>query len=210
MNPLKVVVAALILLVNLVIAQPSWADPLQLTKSPEYTEVTKAIDSLLEAKRNPQKANGLTAESIEQQLGKLKLQRYILETAKDGAQCINQTGKTLAVYAHKAKKQAMSSALYYLGNGQATDDDWNCDGVYLPAGTKVASLSANEQDLTEPKVAQFVPGTQLIAAATPGKGAITFNIDPAKVLNVGEGDLKIPVLASTDIEAQMPNAPVED
>jgi hypothetical protein len=110
-------------------AQPSWADPVNLTSTPDYTEVTQAIDNLLKVKASPGKSS-LSPEAIAQQLGELKLQKYILEAAKDYAQCRNETGKTLAVYAHKGKKSLTHSTLYYLANGQTTDDDWNCDGVY--------------------------------------------------------------------------------
>lgn len=210
MKLFKFVLVALVLLVNLMIAQPSWADRPKLTSTPDYTEVTQALNTLLQAKNDPDQS-GLTAQEIEQQLGELNLQKYILETAKDWAQCRNETGKTLAVYAHKAKKTAQPGTLYYLGNGQTTDDDWNCDGVYLPSGTQVAGLStADGQGLTEPLAIKVVGGTQLIAKTNPGTGAVEFNVNPAKVFKAGEGTLAIPNLSQADIDAQIPNAPIED
>ena len=103
MDCFKIICVSLTLLVNLLLAQPSWADPVNLTSTPDYTEVTQAIDNLLKVKASPDKSS-LSPEGIAQQLGELKLQKYILETAKDYAQCRNETGKTLAVYAHKGKK----------------------------------------------------------------------------------------------------------
>jgi hypothetical protein len=210
MKLFKIALVALVVLVNLVIAQPSWADRPNLTITPEYTEVTQAINTLLQAKAAPDQTS-LTPEEIEQQLGELKLQKYILETAKDWAQCQNQTGKTLAVYAHKPKKFAQPSTLYYLANGQITDDDWNCDGVYLPSGTLVTGLAAaNGQELTEPLAVKVVGGTQLIAKTNPNTGAVEFNVNPAKVFKAGESNWSVPSLSQADIDAQFPNAPIED
>lgn len=206
MKLLRMALVGLVLLVNLVIIQPAWADRPTLTNTPEYTEVTQAIDNLLKAKESPDEA-GLLPEQIEQQFGELKLQKYILESATEWGQCRNETGKTLAVYAHKAKK-ATPPALYYLGNGQTTDDDWNCDGVYLPTGTKVAGLPI-ASELTEPLALQVVSGSQLVATATP-TGEVKFNIQPAKIFKAGEGTLAIPNLTQATIEATAPNAPIED
>lgn len=207
MKYFKIVLIALLLLVNLIVAQPSWADPVNLTKTADYTEVTQAIDNLLQTQASPDQSS-LSPEALEQQLGELKLQKYILETAKDYAQCRNETGKTLAVYAHKGKKATAPSTLYYLADGQITDDDWNCDGVYLPAGSTVVGLGATPE-LTEPLVAKVVSGTQLITK-TNADGGIEFNLNPAKVLKAGEGTLTVPNLTQATIDATAPNAPIED
>jgi len=208
MKPFRIVLVALVLLLNLVIAQPSWADRPNLTATPDYTEVTQGINNLLQAKESRDPA-GLPPEQVEQQLGELKLQKYILETAKDWAQCTNETGKTLAVYAHKAKKgSAQPGTLFYLGNGQTTDDDWNCDAVYLPTGAKVAGLP-NITDVTEPLAVKIVGGTQLIAKTNPA-GEIQFNINPAKIFKAGEGNLSVPDISQANIDASIPNAPIED
>src|SRR6476619_5193620 len=170
MKLFKIALVALVLLVNLAIASPSWADRPRLTNTPDYNEVTQAIDSLVQMRDESNQSSVASAE-IEQQLGELKLQKYILETAKDWAQCRNETGRTLAVYAHKAKKATQPDSLYYLGNGQVTDDDWNCDGVYLPSGALVAGLPTADQQLTEPFAVKVVPGTQLVAKTNPNSGA---------------------------------------
>lgn len=204
MQPFRIILVVFVLLVNLLIVPASWADPPKLTTTPEYTEVTQAIDALLNAKASPDEA-GLTAAEIEQQLGQLNLQKYILETAREWSQCHNKTGKTIAVYTHKAKKNQPSN-LYYLGNGQITDDDWNCDGIYLPAGTPVAGVM---EQATEPLALQIVSGTQLVAKTAP-TGALELNITPSKILKAGEGSLALPNLSTAAIAATPPNAPIED
>ena len=212
MKRFKIALVALMLLVNLLVAQPSWAGRPNLTTGSDYTEVTQAIDNLLKLKDTPDQTK-YKPEEIQQQLGELKLQKYILETAKDWAQCRNETGKTLAVYAHKPKNASQGNTLYFLGNGQVTDDDWDCDGVYLPSATKVAGLTltdAQAQELAAPLAINVVDGTQLVAKTNPETGAIEFNITPAKVFKSGEGNWSIPTLSQADIDAAIPNAPIED
>jgi hypothetical protein len=206
MKLLQTAFIVLVLLLNLVIAPPSWAGSPDLTQSPDYTEVTQAIDHLLQIK-NTSDQTEYTPEEIQKKLGDLKLQKYILETAQDWAQCRNETGKTLGVYAHKAKKSLQQNTLYFLGNGQVTDNDWNCDGIYLPTGSLVADLG---QELTEPIAIKIVDGTQLVAKANPETGAIEFNVPPAKVFKTGEGTWSIPNFSQADIDANVPNAPIED
>lgn len=116
----------------------------------------------------------------------------------------------MAVYAHKAKKSAQPSTLYYLGNGQITDDDWNCDGVYLPSGSKVAPLAGDTQELTEPLALKIVSGTQLVAKTNSDKGSVEFNVAPASLFKAGESTLSVPSLSVADIAAQTSNAPIED
>ncbi|BAZ37075.1 hypothetical protein NIES4101_29960 [Calothrix sp. NIES-4101] len=197
--------------INLLIAQPSWADPPRLTQTPDYAEVNQTLDELIQAKIAPEKSE-YTPEQIEQKIGDLALQKYILETALEWGQCRNQTGKTLGVYAHKAKKN-QEPTLYYLGNGKITDNEWNCDGIYLPTGVKVTSLNPNDsqvQELTEPLALKVVPGTQLIAKTNPETGAFELNVRPAKVFKTGETTWSIPNLTAVNVSSQIPNAPIED
>ncbi|MBD2449377.1 hypothetical protein H6G76_19865 [Nostoc sp. FACHB-152] len=211
MKLFKTLLLAFTLLVNFLIAKPAWADPPILTQTPDYAEVQQAINELTQAKLSPEES-GYTPEQIEQKTGELKLQKYILETALEWGQCRNLTGQNLAVYAHKAKKNQEPS-LYYLGNNKITNDEWNCDGVYLPAGVKIAGLIPGDtqgQELTEPLALKFVPGTQLIAQTNPQTGAIELNVPPAKVFKPTETTWQIPNLSTVDINAQVPNAPIED
>ncbi|MBD2610505.1 hypothetical protein VF14_36615 [Nostoc linckia z18] len=209
MKLFKTALVALVLLVNLIIAQPSWADRPDLTTTPDYIEVNQVINNVLQLKNTPEQSQ-YTPEQIEQELGELKLQKYILETASSWAQCRNETGKTLAIYAHKPKKVAQGNTLYFLGNGQITENEWDCDGVYLPIGTKVAGIAADGQALTEPLAIKIVDGTQLIAKTNPQTGTIEFNVNPARVFKAGEPNWSIPNLSQADIDAAIPNAPIED
>ncbi|BAY18837.1 hypothetical protein NIES21_46910 [Anabaenopsis circularis NIES-21] len=206
MKLLRIALVSLVLLVNLVIAPPSWASKPNLTQSTDYTEVTQAIDNLVKLKETPADSQ-YTPEQIERKLGDLKLQKYILETARNWAQCRNETGKTLAVYGHKPKKIAQGNTLYFLGNGQVTDDDWDCDGVYLPVGTK---LPGDIEGLTEPLAIKVVDGTQLVATTNPETGVVEFNVTPANVLKAGDINWLMPNLTQADIDAKVPDAPIED
>ncbi len=211
MKLFKIVLAVLVLLVNLVVAQPSWADAPKFTNSSDYTEVTQALDKLLKAKDAPAQS-GYTSEEI-QKIGELRLQKYILETAEDWGQCHNETGKTLGVYAHKPKKSSSSqeSTLYFLADGEVTDDDWNCDGIYLPSGVKVTGLIpayTQGQELGEPLALKIVNGTQLVAKTNPETGAVELNVSPAKVFKAGEVNWSIPNLSQADIDSKAPNAPI--
>ncbi len=212
MKVFKIVAIISVILLNLVIAQPSWADLPKLTKTADYTEVTQTLDKLFQAKQAPE-GSGYTAEEIQQQISDLQLQKYILESARGWGQCRNETGKTLAVYAHKGKKSAGEGTLYFLGNGQTTDNDWNCDGIYLPTGTTVAGLTSTDtqgQELAEPLAMKIVPGTQLIAQADPETGVVKVNVPAAKIVKAGDATWSVPELSVSDIAAKTPNAPIED
>ncbi|QSJ17499.1 hypothetical protein JYQ62_00990 [Nostoc sp. UHCC 0702] len=207
MQLLKIVLVALVFIVNLMIAQPSWAGK-DFTKGADYAEVTQALNQLLAAKDTPEQA-GYTPEEFQQRLAQLQFQKNIIETAKKRAQCRNETGKTLAVYANKPKKSP--TQLYYLAAGQITDDDWDCDGIYLPAGTQVV-LSPNTpaQELTEAIAVKFVDGTQSVATVNPGTGAIALNVEPAKVFKIGESDWLLPALSQAEIDTQVPTPELID
>jgi hypothetical protein len=207
MRFLKFVLVALVLFVNLMIASPSWAGK-DFTKGADYAEVTQALNNLLMVKEAPDQA-GYTPEQYQQRLTELQSQKYIMETARKRAQCRNATNGTLAVYANKPKK--LPSQLYYLAPGKISDDDWDCDGVYLPAGTQVVlSSNAEPQTLTEPIAIKIVDGTQLTTTTNPLTGAIEFNVSPAKVFKASEGTWIIPTLSQADINATAPSKQLID
>lgn len=215
MKIVKVVLVILVFVVNLVIAQPSWADRPKLTNSSDYQEVTQALDELLKANETTDQS-GYTPEEFQQKLGELRLQKYIIETARNWGQCRNETGKTLAIYAHKPKKSFFPNSnetqLYYLADGEETDDEWSCDGVLLPTGANITGLipgNTQLQKLAEPIALKYVTGTQLVAKTNPETGAIEFNVPPAQVFNIGEGQWQIPTVSQADIDTQTPNAPVD-
>ncbi len=207
MQVLKIVLVALVFVANLAIAQPSWAGK-DFTKGADYAEVTQALNQLLQAKDAPDQA-GYTPEQFQQRLQELQFQKYVIETAKKRAQCHNETGGTLAVYANKPKKS--STQLYFLGAGQETDDDWDCDGFYLPAGTQVVlGPNAVAQELAEPIAVKFVDGTQSIAKTNPATGSIELNVAPAKVFKAGEINWSIPALSQADINTKIPSTQIVD
>ncbi|HEY9830205.1 MAG TPA: hypothetical protein V6D26_06475 [Stenomitos sp.] len=207
MKFLKIALIAIVLLGNLIIAPPSWAGK-DFTKGADYAEVTQAINQLLQAKDNPEQA-GYTPETYQQRLSQLQQQKYVIETARKRAQCHNETTGTLAVYANKPKKSP--TQLYYLAAGQETDDDWDCDGYYLPAGTQVVlGPNTEAQTLTEPLAVQFVDGTQSIVRTNPATGAIELNVLPAHVFKAGETNWTIPSLSQADVNAQTPSPQIID
>lgn len=207
MKFLKIALVAIVLVVNLIIAPPSWAGK-DFTKGTDYAEVTQAINQLVQAKDNPEQA-GYTPEAYQQRLSQLQQQKYVIETARKRAQCHNETTGTLAVYANKPKKSP--TQLYYLAAGEETDDDWDCDGYYLPAGTQVVlSPNAEAQALTEPLAVKFVDGTQSIVRTNPATGAIELNVAPAHVFKAGETNWTIPNLSQADVNAQTPSPQIID
>jgi hypothetical protein len=199
MKFLKFAIVVLVILVNLAIAPSSWAGK-DFTKGADYAEVTQAINQLLTAKNTPDQL-GYTPEGLQQRLSELQFQQNTMLTATKRAQCRNETGQTLAVYANEPKKSPTS--LYFLGSGKITDDDWDCDGVYLPSGTQV-SINPNQpgQTIVEPLAVKIVDGTQLTTRTNPTTGAIEFNIVPANVFQAGENGWTVPTLSQADINAR--------
>lgn len=207
MQFLKMALVAIVLLLNLIIAPPSWAGQ-DHTKGADYAGVTQAINQLLQAQATPDQA-GYTPEQFQQQLAQLQAQKTVMETTTTRAQCHNATTGTLAVYANKPKKSP--TQLYFLGAGTETDDDWDCDGFYLPAGAQVVlSPNAEVQTLAEPLAVKFTDGTQSIARTNPVTGAVEFNVAPAKTFKAGETNWAVPTLSQADINAQAPTPQLID
>jgi hypothetical protein len=70
MKLLKTLLVIFTLLINLLIIQPSWADPPRLTP-----EVDRAINELIQAKITPEQTE-YTPEQIEQKIGDLKTSKF--------------------------------------------------------------------------------------------------------------------------------------
>ncbi len=208
MKLFKTVVVVLIFLVNLLVAQPSWAET-KFTENPDYIAVTQTIDSLLQQ----QQTEGVTPENV-QKIADLRFQKYLLERGKDWGQCRNETGKTLVVYGRKRKQSnsTYDNALYFLPSGQKTDDGWDCDGVYLSSDEKVAGLeSVNGQEPRGAVVYKIVDGTQLLAKTNPVTSEIEFNISPAQVFHAGDQiNWFIPDTLQAALNAGIANAPLDD
>lgn len=203
MKLLRTVLIVSVLLLNVLLVRPAWADAGKFMKSPEYTQVTQAIADLT----NPEKPTNLSAEAVQQKLADLRFQKYILETAESRSTCSNQTGKTLAIYA-KTKKAETLPTLYYLGAGETTDDDVECVGIYLPGASKV-DFGADQQELAEPIAIKFVPGTKLIASVNSNTNVVEFNAPASGSFKATEIDWLIPTTTQAEIDAQAPNAPID-
>ncbi|ARV57845.1 hypothetical protein BZZ01_03645 [Nostocales cyanobacterium HT-58-2] len=214
MKIFKAILVFLFLLVNLVIAQPSFADPIA-KKSPEYTEINQQLNQLVQARSNPSAVGYNSAEELQKKISDLQFQKYVMETTEDWGVCRNETGRTLAVYAHKPSKYGTpANTLFYLGNGQKTDDEWDCDGLYVPGGVNVAGITVpsgenQEPGLEQPLFIKIVDGTKLIARTNPLTGEIELNAPPAGVFQAGELNPAVPNLSQAQIDAQVPNAPID-
>lgn len=204
MNSWKAIFAALVLVLNLVIVAPVWADPIA-EKSPEYAEITQTLGQLLQAQNDPEAA-GYTTADLQQKITNLQFQKYVMETSEDWGVCQNQTNKVLGVYAHKPQKPYTNSTntLYYLAPGETTDEDWDCDGIYLPSDAKVAGL-----DLGGAGVAKIVDGTRLVIGSDPTTSSIQFNAPLAGVYKADELTWSVPDLTQADLDTQAPNAPTD-
>ncbi len=205
MRHLKILLAVLLFLVNFAVISPALADRIA-KKSPEYPEIVQTLNNLLEVQKNPEQTE-YTAQELQQRIADTKLQKYVLETSEDWGVCRNETGKLLAIYAHKAKKSTPNT-LFYLANGEETDDEWDCDGVYLPGDAKIAQFNRLEG---EPLALKIVDGTQLVVTTNPQTGEIELNTPSALIAPIptSEKNWQIPNLTQADIDLQAPNAPVD-
>lgn len=128
-----------------------------------------------------------------------------MESGKGVTECFNNTGRTIAVYGPTGKKSTskFDNTLYLLPSGAATDDDWTCEGVFLPSDLKVAGL-----DLGSASAAKFLSGTRLTISETPD-GAIEFNLPPARLFKAGDVNWDIPDVTEADLNRQLPQAPTD-
>jgi len=214
---LKIVLVVLVMAANLVFAPASLAgsDKPKYTSNPDYLEVTQTLNTLLEAKKSTESNQNYTPEELQQKIAQLEFQKYTLETGKPWGQCRNETGKTLAVYGPKRKKSANSyeNDLYFLADGQTTENKWDCDGVYRPSDVKLTELnsaSKQGQELTGGVALKIVDGTQLVVTTNPETATVEFNVPTAKVFKPGEVNWFVPDVTQAYINTQVPNAPTEE
>lgn len=206
---------ALIFIANLAFAQPSLADKPKFLKNPDYIEVTKTLDDLKAEKEAQAQTENYNPEEIQKKIDELEFKKYALETGFTWGQCRNETGKTLAVYGPKPDfddddfEYPYDNGLYFLADGQTTKEKWDCQGVYLPSGTKTA-ISSNEQnqDANGPAAVKVDDGTQLAIKTNADTDSIEFSIPPTKVIKSGEANWFIPNIAQAVIDTRVPNAPV--
>lgn len=211
MKYLKIVLIALVIFVNLLVAKPSFADPPKFTKNPDYIEVTQALDELLKVKNSPELPEGVTQEDIQKSIADLEFQKYALESGINWGQCRNETGKTLAIYGAKPKKltSTFDNIIYFLADGETTNDEWDCNGVYLPGGIKVAGLNDNgqTQELANPVAVKILDGTKLVVKTNPDTGTVELNVPASEIFNPGDANWFIPNISPDAIAARIPNAP---
>lgn len=207
MRFLKSALLILVLLVNFAIASPAFADPIA-EKSPEYPQIIQSLNTLLQAKANPEQA-GYTAAELQAQLSNLQFQKYIMETTEDWGVCRNITGRTIGILAHKPKKMNpfAQTSLYYLSSGEETDSDWDCDGVYIPGDLNAANVTPNQDG--NPLVAKIYDGTRLVISNNPLTGQVEFNAPVASITQASELGWMVPNVSQTSIDLQMPNAPID-
>lgn len=194
---IRLLFVVLLFVVNLAIAPPSLADRPKVTKNPDYIELTKSLENLL-AEKEAQTDN----PKLQQKIDELQLQKAAMEAGVTWGQCRNETGKTLAVYGPKGEgsKSNVDNELYFLADGQSTPDGWDCNGIYLPNGIKVAGV-----DVNQPLAYKVLDGTQLVAKTNSETGELVLNVPPAIVLKADEQNWSIPNVSQTFIESRIPS-----
>lgn len=206
MKLMRAILVCLVLLVNLVIATPAFADAPKLDQNADYQQITQTLTDLLRARDNNQLPEGINSvEQLQQDITGLQYQKYVVESGKGVTECRNNTGRAIAVYGPTSKKltSQFDNTLYMLPSGEETDDDWNCEGVFLPSDLKVAGL-----DLSAAGAAKFLSGTRLTISENPA-GEIEFNLPPSQVLKAGEVNWEIPDVAEAELSPQLPKAPLD-
>ncbi|WP_193195573.1 hypothetical protein [Nostoc sp. MG11] len=197
----KITVVCLLLLINLMVAQPSWAGK-KYADDPDYIEITKALDTALQEKQT----QGTTPEIL-QKVSNLQFQKYIIETGEKVGICRNETGKTLLVYGQKPKKSRSTydNELYLLPSGAETDDEWDCQGVYIPG-----QVATEGQEGTPATAFKIIHGTRLVATSNPQTGETEFNLPPANIFKSGEANWFIPDNLQAALDAGITNAKIDD
>lgn len=213
----KFLLVFVLILVNLIVAQPAFADKPKYQKNPDYIEVRKALDELVAAKDTQIRSGDSVSEATQRKIDELEFQKYALETGVNWGQCRNLTEKTLAVYGpmpsfdddDDEEDYAYDTGLYFLAPGQATKNKWDCEGVYLSsdATTSVTNSDGKTQDLTGPVAIKIADGTQLTISTNSNTGEVEFNLPPTKVFKADELNWFIPNVAQALIDARVPNAP---
>ena len=218
MKVLKYISMVLVLLANLVFAQPSFADAPEFTKNPDYKALTQEIKKLQTAKDSQAQLEGYTPEQIENKLHVLEFQKYAFESGINWGQCENQTGKTLAVYGPDPNQEedddnsSSGAALYFLADGQTTKNQWDCQGVYLPNDVKSNTLTPDGQNqvLTGGVAVKIPKGTKLVVRTNQDTGAVEFNIPVIQVLKPGELKWFIPNVPQAVVDTRVTNAPTNN
>lgn len=201
------VLVCLVLLVNLCITRPAFADRPKLDQNVDYLEITESLDGLLQARNSETLPEGISSpEALQQKITELQYQKYIVESGEGYGICQNNTSQTIAVYGPKAKKSTSTydNELYLLPAGEETDEDWDCDGVYFPSDANFAG-----GNLGAAAAVKILDGTDLNITENPGTGAIELNLPPVQVFKAGDANWNIPDLTTADLTRQFPQAPTD-
>lgn len=200
MKFIRIVLVALVLLVNVIIVQPALADRPNPQNNPDYIEITEELNTLLQdtTEQDP------TVDQV-QRIADLRFQKYVMETGKKSGICRNDTANTIAVYGQKGKKSQSTydNELYLLPAGEETDDDWSCSGIYLP------SEVTEDQEAIPATALKIVNGTYLVATTNPKTSKVELNVPPAKVYKAGEANWFIPDTLQDAINAGATEAPID-
>ena len=125
-----------------------------------------------------------------------------MESGSTWGQCRNETGQTIAIYGPKQaeSRPSIENQLYFLADGETTPAGWDCNGIYLPSGAKVAGI-----DVTEPLAYKVLDGNRLVIKTNPNTGELMLNIPPLSVLKADEKNWPVPNLSQAFIEARIPS-----
>lgn len=205
MRQLIIWLVSLLWVASFLVASPVLADRIA-KKSPDYPVVVQTLDQLLLTQSDPEQTE-YYPEELQQKIETAKLQKYILETAEDWGVCRNKTGKTLGIYGHAPKKSTQNT-LVYLADGEETDDNWDCEGIYLPNDVQVASLNLVAG---EPSTLKIIDGTNLVVSTNQTTGELEFNVPSGllQIVPIADNNWSVPNLTQADIDAQVPNAPTD-
>jgi hypothetical protein len=219
-----------IILLNFVFVSPSWADRPNFTKNSDYIEITNTIEEL--------SGNNDRSSETERKIADLEFLQHSIESGVAFGQCTNNTGKILAVYGRDPDDDddddyKYDNELYFLADGQTTDNKWDCDGFYVPNEAKAIALSdkpakleevkssnnlkstapnvsQNDRALTGPVAVKILDGTKVVVKTNPGTGNLEFNAPLSKIFQVGEINWYIPQVAQATVDSRVPNAPIQD
>ncbi|WP_019500487.1 hypothetical protein [Pseudanabaena sp. PCC 6802] len=207
---LKLFLIALLVVANLIFAQPSLAQKTNFNRTPVNSELNKPLGSpvnpTISATQGAQVKTEKSVPVATQARDEQEFLKYAQASGINWGQCRNETGKTIAVYGPKPKRTTdpYDTAIYFLGNEQVTEEEWDCNGIYLPSDVKLKGQTTSGAAAIE-----ILDGTSLVAKSDPD-GTIELNIPNPKILKSGEVNWYIPEVSQSFIDTRIPNAEVDD
>lgn len=214
MKTFRCLLLVFIIILNFLFARPSLADAPKITKTPEYIQISKSLDGLLEqletAKLGEPLPEGKTVADIERKIDELSFEKYALEKGTNWSQCRNETGKTIGIYGQKSEgtKSKFDNVLYFLGAGETTPNGWDCQGIYVAKDSKITSADTELSNLSGAAALKIPKGTQLIAKTNLESGNLELNIVPDKIFKAGEINWYIPNVSQTNVSTRVSDVPL--